>query len=81
MLSKHRCYTLVAHINTQSLPSSFDGFSLMMTRYQFDILAVSEAWLKDNKIQLEHLQINRYQYGKIESPKLHNICHSKYITT
>ena len=41
MLSKHRCYTSVAHTNTQSLPSSFDEFSLMMNRYQFEIIAVS----------------------------------------
>ena len=53
MLSNHRCYTSVAHVNTQSLPSSFDEFSLMMNRYQFDIVAVSETWLKDNKTQLE----------------------------
>ena len=42
MLSKHRCYTSVAHINTQILPSLFDVFSLMMNRYKFDIVAVSE---------------------------------------
>ena len=33
MLSKHLCYTSVAHINTQSLPPSFDEFSIMMNRY------------------------------------------------
>ena len=60
MFSKHRCYTSFAHINTQSLPSSFDEFSLMMNRYQFDIVAVSETWLKDNKTQLEYLQISGY---------------------
>ena len=60
MLYKHRCYTSVAHINTQSLPSFFDEFSLMMNWYQFDIAAVSETWLKDNKTQLEYLQINGY---------------------
>ena len=32
----------------------------MMNRYQFDIVAVSETWLKDNKTQLEYLQINGY---------------------
>ena len=32
----------------------------MMNRYQFDIVAVSETWLKDNKTQLEYLQINDY---------------------
>ena len=48
------------HINTQSLPSSFDEFALMVNRYQFDIVAVSENWLKDNKMQLEYVQINGY---------------------
>ena len=32
----------------------------MMNRYQFDIVAVSQAWLKDNKTQLEYVQINGY---------------------
>ena len=31
----------------------------MMNRYQFDIVAVSETWLKD-KTQLEYVQINGY---------------------
>ena len=40
----------------------------MMNRYQFGIIAVSETWLKDNKTQLEYVQISGYsQYGKIES--------------
>ena len=46
--------------NTQSLPFSFDEFSLMMNGYHIDIVAVSETWLKDNKTQLEHVQINGY---------------------
>ena len=33
MFSKNRFYTSFAHINTQSLPSSFDEFSLMINRY------------------------------------------------
>ena len=33
MLSKYRCYTSVALINTQSLPSTFDEFLLMTNRY------------------------------------------------
>ena len=53
MLSKHRCYTSVAHVNIQNLPSSFAEFSLMVNRYQFEFVAVSETWLKDNKMQLE----------------------------
>ena len=49
--SKHRCYTSVVHKNTQSLLSSFDKFSLMMDRYQFDIEAVSKTWLDIKRYQ------------------------------
>ena len=44
----------------QSLSSSSHEFSLMMNWYQFDIAVVSETWLKDNKTQLEYVQINGY---------------------
>ena len=30
----------------------------MMNRYQLDIVAVYETWLKDNKTQVEYIQIN-----------------------
>ena len=61
VLKKHHCYTSVAHLNTQSLPSSFDEFSYMMNKYKFDIVALSETWLKNNKTQLEYVQINGYK--------------------
>ena len=48
------------HLNTQSLPSSFDKFSYMMNKYIFDIVALSETWLKNNKSQLEYVQIGGY---------------------
>ena len=38
MLSKHQFHTQVAHINTQSLPSSFDEFSLMMNSTSLTLL-------------------------------------------
>ena len=31
-----------------------------MDRYQFEIVAVRETWLKDSKTQLEYVQINGY---------------------
>ena len=60
MLSKHRCYASVAHVNTQSVGSSFDEFSLRMNRYQFHTVAKSDTWLKDKKLQLEYVRINGY---------------------
>ena len=87
MLSKHRCCTSVAHINTQSLPSSFDEFSLMMNWYKFDAVAVSETWLRETKRNSNtYKSMVTHQHGKIESLKLEevlvstskNSCHSKY---
>ena len=87
MLSKQRCCTSVAHINTQSLPYSFDEFSFMMNWYQFDIVAVSETWLKETKHNSNtYTSMVTQQHGKIETPTLEevlvstskNSCHSKY---
>ena len=51
----------MAHLNTQSLPSSFDEFSYMMNRYKFDIAALRETWLKDIKSQLEYVLADGYK--------------------
>ena len=61
VLKKHQCYTPVVHLNTKSLPLSFDEFSHMMNKYKFDIVALSETWLKNNKTQLEYVQIDGYK--------------------
>ena len=51
----------MVHLNTQSLPSTFDEFSYMMNKYKFEIVALSETWLKINKTQLKHVQIDGYE--------------------
>ena len=61
VLKKHHCYTTMAHLNTHSLPSLFDEFSYMMNKYKVDIVALSETWLKNNKTQLEYVQIDGYK--------------------
>ena len=60
VLKKHHCDTSVAHLNTQRLQSSFGKFSYMMNKYNFDTVALSETWLKNNKTQLEYVQIDGY---------------------
>ena len=47
--------TSIAHINTQSLLSSFDEFRIMLLTYKFDIITLSETWLQDNKKQLDYV--------------------------
>ena len=61
ILKKHPSYTPVAHLHRQSLPSS-DKLSYMMNKCKFDIVALSETWLKNNKTQLEYVQIDGYKF-------------------
>ena len=60
ILKQHKCHTSIAHINVQSLLSTFDAFSLMMNTYNFDIVALSETWLKESHHLQNYVQINVY---------------------
>ncbi|XP_057299344.1 uncharacterized protein LOC130629967 [Hydractinia symbiolongicarpus] len=61
LLNKHRNQTSIAHLNTQSLLSTFTEFSLMLNIYDFDIITLSETWLQDNKEQLDYVNIPGYK--------------------
>ena len=54
-LQNHRKMTSIAHINTQSLLSSFDEFRTMLLTHEFDIITLNETWLTDNKKQLDYV--------------------------
>ena len=54
ILKKHHCYTSAAHVNTQSLPSSFYESPYMMNKYKFDIV---ETWLDF----VQYLQVDGYK--------------------
>ena len=56
----HHRHIFIAHLNTQSLASTFDAFHLMLENHKFDIVALSETWLKDNKHQYKYVQIPGY---------------------
>ena len=45
------------HLNTQSLTSSFDEFRLTIEIYKFDVITLSETWLKNNSLLLNHVKI------------------------
>ena len=51
----------ITNLNTQNVPPSFDEFSYMMSKYKFDIVALSETWLENNKTQLKYVQIDGYK--------------------
>ena len=50
----------IMHINTQSMVSTFDGLLTTLSQYPFDIIAMSETWLKDNDLLLQHVTIPGY---------------------
>ena len=54
--------TSIAHLNTQSMTSSFPEFEAMLSAYKFDIITLSETWLKDNKLLLQYVSIPGYNF-------------------
>ena len=40
--------------------STFNEFSLMQDEYEFDVITLSETWLKDYKYQQNNVHINGY---------------------
>ena len=60
MLDQNRNRTSIAHLNTQCLSSTFDEFHVMFNEYKFDIITMSEIWLKDNQKLLDYVDIPGY---------------------
>ena len=52
------------HLNTQSMTSTFDELLITVQDYGFDIITLSETWLKDNKHLLDHVSIPGYVNGQ-----------------
>ena len=50
----------VLHINTQSMTSIFDSLLMTIDRYSLDIITMSETWLNENKLGLQHVTILGY---------------------
>ena len=48
------------HLNTQSMLSSLDELLLTIEKYPFDIITMSETWLKDNPQLLNYVKIPGY---------------------
>ena len=48
------------HLNTQSMTSTIDDLLLVIRTYGFDIVTLSETWLKDNPQLLNHVSISGY---------------------
>lgn len=59
-LVSHENQLRFMHINTQSMVSTFDQLLFTINRYPFDVIAMSETWLNDNPLLLEHVKIPGY---------------------
>ena len=47
----------IMHINMQSMISTFDGLLMTLRQYPFDVISMSETWLKSNPLLLQHVNI------------------------
>ena len=48
----------IAHLNTQAICSTFDEFTCMLNTQKFDIMTLSETWLRDNPHLLDYVKID-----------------------
>ena len=63
ILDRNKSKTSIATINTQSLLSSFDEFTLLLNTYHFDIISLTETWLQNqNQHQHDNVQIDGYKF-------------------
>ena len=51
--SEYHKHLSIVHLNTQSMGSTFDEFQVMINESQFDIVTLSETWLRDKKHLLD----------------------------
>ena len=56
-LTQKKLLLLLLLLNYYSICSTFDEFSVMLNMYQFNIISLSETWLKDNKYLLDYVNI------------------------
>ena len=59
-LEKRPKHLKFMHLNTQSMVSTFDELLLTVKEYPFDAIAMSETWLKNNELLLQHVTIPGY---------------------
>lgn len=60
-LTANNSHLSIMHLNTQCMTSTFAEFTVLINSYNFDIIALSETWLKDNPLLLQHVSVPGYQ--------------------
>ena len=59
-LTANPSHLSMMHLNTQNMTSTFDELSLLISDYPFDNVTLSETWLKNNQLLLNHVSIPSY---------------------
>ena len=59
-LNKH---ISICHLNIQSMSSTFDDFQFMINQTNYDVIALSETWLKNDKHLLEYVRLPGYEFA------------------
>ena len=62
-LKSHGKHLSIGHLNTRSTVLSFDQFNVMLQEHPFDILTLSETWLKDDVNLLNYVEIPDYKFS------------------
>ena len=53
----------ICHLSTESMSSTFDEFQFMMNQTNFDVIALSETWLKNDKHVLEYVRLPGFEFA------------------
>ena len=53
----------ICHLNNQSMSSTFDEFQFMINQTRFDVITLSETWLKNDKHLIEYVRLPGYEFA------------------
>ena len=53
----------ICDLNTQSMSSTFDEFQFVINQTNFDVITLSETWLKNDKYLLEYIRLSGYEFA------------------
>ena len=56
-LTSNSSHLSLMRLNAQSMTSTFDELVMLLNDYPFDVVMLSETWLKDNALLLQHVSI------------------------
>ena len=63
ILDELKKHISICHLNTQSMSSTFDKFQFMINQTKFDVITLSETWLKNDKHLLEYVRLPGYEFA------------------